>query len=74
MQHNLVRVTAGHARMSLGPVVRYSVGEDRSGPIEGGGSDWAGASVEGCYAADIVAGGQVINERARTDQWEVDGT
>lgn len=68
MQHNLVRVTAGHARMSLGPVVRYGVGEDRSGPVEGGGRNWAGASVEGCYTADIVAGGQVAKGRARTDQ------
>lgn len=49
MQHNLVRMAAGHARMALGPVVGDGVGEDGAGAVEGGCGDWAGAGVEGCW-------------------------
>ena len=46
VQHDLVRMSGGHARVSFGPVVRNCVSEDVAGSVESSRSDRTGRRVE----------------------------
>lgn len=46
VQHDLVRVAGGHARMALGPVVRDGIREDRARAVERRARDGTGHRLE----------------------------
>ena len=50
MQHDLVRMSRGHARVSFRPIVRNGVSEDVAGPVESSRRNRTGGWVESCFS------------------------
>ena len=53
MQHDLVRMSGGHTRVSLRPVVRNGISEDIASSVECSRSDGTGGWIEGCLSRKI---------------------
>jgi len=68
MQHDLVRMSGGHSRVTFRPVVRNGVSEDVAGSVESSCSDGAGRWIESCVTWESKIPEQMIEYGEITSQ------